>query len=99
MNTFEIAIKLIQKYGDDAIKTMNMVVEKNPEKLASALRYMDAKGVDGIYDVLKWQGAIPKWLTKDVIEVAGKIAKSSLKASVDAMKQLLVSDCQLLNWI
>lgn len=88
MNTFEIAIKLIQKYGDDAIKTMNMVVEKNPEKLASALRYMDAKGVDGIYDVLKWQGAIPKWLTKDVIEVAGKIAKSSLKASVDAMKQL-----------
>ena len=87
-NAFETAIKLIQKYGDDAIKATILIIEKNPGKLASALRYMDAKGIDGIHDVLKWQGAIPKWLTKEVIEVAEKIARSSLKESVDTIRKL-----------
>ena len=80
--------KLLENQGDDALKALIKVAEKNPQNLSKAIQYMDAKGIDGIYDVLKWKGIIPNRVTKSVIGTAERITKSSLKLSMDNLRKL-----------
>lgn len=84
--------KLLQilkyKNGDDVIKALLIALEKNPKKISLVIDYIKAKGLDGAYDVLKWNGYIPSWLTKDVVNCAEKISGSSLKAMAEELKKL-----------
>lgn len=86
--TIRTASKLLEEQGDDALNALIKVAKKNPKRLSLAIGYMNAKGVNGVFDVLKWKGVIPDWITKSVIETAEKIAKSPLKLSMDALRKL-----------
>ena len=86
--SIKTASELLEKEGDDALYALIKVAEKNPKRLSTAIQYINAKGVNGIYDVLAWNGVIPEWVTKSVIETAEKIAKSQLKLSMDALRKL-----------
>lgn len=80
--------QLIRTYGDDVSTALLKVQKQNPKNLSKAIRYIDAKGIDGLRDIKKWNGKIPSHITNATIRLAKKRYKSSTKASVDAMLKL-----------
>lgn len=80
--------KILGNQGDDALKALSEVANKNPKKLSNAIEWISIKGKDGIYDVIKWGGKVPNWITKETIEIARKSAASSLKATAESLSKL-----------
>ena len=87
-DSIEKLAEILSKQGDDALKALEKIVEKNPKDLSLAIEYLNAKGLDATYDILKWKGRIPSWVTKEVIECAEKISSSSLKSIAEELKKL-----------
>jgi len=84
----EKLVEVLQNQGDDALKALTKVANNNPKNLPSALDWISAKGKNGTYDVINWEGKIPDWLTKDVIETAKKVSNSAIKATSDELLKL-----------
>ena len=80
--------KITSEYGDDALETLLKVQRENPKKLTKAIQYIDAKGLDGIHDIKKWEGKIPDNVTSATIRLAKKRYKGAVKAATDAMLKL-----------
>ena len=80
-------VKGLEKCGrrsDDAIGVLRDVSRKNPEKLNLAIRHIEAKGIESVYELKKWGGRIPKWLSREVIELEKQLHYSRAKAAVEA---------------
>ena len=80
--------KILESQGYDALKAWTEVANKNPKKLSAAIEWISSKGKNGTYDVLKWGGNVPSWVTKETIEFVKKSAASSLKATAESLSKL-----------
>ena len=80
--------KITSEYGDDALESLLKVQKENPKKLTKAIQYIEAKGLDGIHDIKKWDGKIPDNVTSATIRLARKRYKGAVKAATDAMLKL-----------
>ena len=79
---------LSEKFGDDIIEILLKVKKENPKNLRKAIKYIDAKGIDGIHDIMKWNGRIPDHITHTTIRLAKKRYQSQIKAATDLMLNL-----------
>lgn len=87
-NIQKLAEELTSDYFDDVLEILLKVQKENPKKLKKALQYIEAKGIDALHDIKKWNGKIPDSLTAEMIRLAKKRYKGAIKAAVDAIKQL-----------
>lgn len=81
-------LKVTSEYGDDAITTILKVQKENPKNLSKAIKYIDAKGIDGVHDLKKWDGKIPESISHATIRLAKKRYKGSLKLATDELLKL-----------
>lgn len=83
----KIFFKNLDNYGDDIIKVLKEVSNKDSKSILKSIDYIEMKGKEGIYDLIKWNYKFPSWYTEKHFDVASKIIKSSSKNEVEKIKK------------
>lgn len=84
----KIFFKILDNNGDDVIKVLKEVSNKDSKLILKSIDYIEMKGKEGIYDLIKWNYSFPSWYTKKHFDVASKIIKASSKKEVETIKKL-----------